>query len=197
MAKGITIRQGEVVDNALALARDGGLAGLTVRRLAERMGFSEAALYRHFPNKQALLLAMIDRLSQERLLTPLREIAGRVDQPAATRLAAFVRHHVTNILAIDGLPVLILAEAAAANDEVLLARFRSIVGEVLSLIEGMVGEVPAEADRPSARAIGIALFGLSATAALHRRLFPGAAVEDEVRDRMPAWLVGRLLGEEP
>ena len=54
-----TPRQEELLDLALALTREVGLAGLTVRKLAERAGFTEAALYRHFHNKQALLLAMV------------------------------------------------------------------------------------------------------------------------------------------
>ncbi len=39
----------------------------------------------------------------------------------------------STILALEGLPVLILAEAAAAGDEALLARFRTVVGELRAL----------------------------------------------------------------
>ena len=193
----ITLRQGELLDHALLLAREVGLAGLTVRRLAERVGFSEAALYRHFPTKQALLLAMVERLSEERLLAPLRALAAQSERPPAERLTAIVEHHVRAVLAVDGLPVLILAEAAAAGDEALLARFRLIFAETLGLLEGLLAEVPATPGRPSPRALALALFGVAAAAALHHRLFGDAAFEREAAQALPAFLVGRIFGETP
>jgi AcrR family transcriptional regulator len=194
-APATTPRQAELLDHALALAREVGLAGLTVRRLAERVGFTEAALYRHFPNKQALLLRMVERLSSERLLGPLRVIAADTARPAAERLEAAVAHHVRTVLAVNGLPVLILAEAAAAGDEALLERFRAITGEVAGLFERLLREAGTPAGAPDPRAQAIALFGLAAAAALHHRLVGDAAVEAVLREEMPRHLVRRLLGE--
>src|SRR5262245_21290013 len=101
-----TPRQEELLEHALAIAREVGLAGLTVRKLAQRAGFTEAALYRHFPHKQALLLGMVERLSEERLLGPIRAIATDSALTPRQKLAAVVRHHVTTVRAVDGLPVL-------------------------------------------------------------------------------------------
>ena len=196
MAAPTTPRQEELLDHALALTREVGLAGLTVRRLAERVGFSEAALYRHFPNKQALLLRMVERLSEERLLGPLRLIAGGTTRPAAERLEAALSHHVATVLAVDGLPVLILAEAAAAGDEALLARFRAISAEVAGIFERLLREAGPPPGSPDPRAQAVTLFGLVAGAALHRRLVGDAAVEAVLRDEMPGHLVRRLLGRE-
>src|SRR5687768_6234775 len=195
-APATTPRQAELLDHALALAREVGLAGLTVRRLADRVGFTEAALYRHFPNKQALLLRMVERLSSERLLGPLRAIAADAVRPAAARLEAAVEHHVRTVLAVDGLPVLILAEAAAAGDEVLLDRFRAITGEVAALFERLLREAGPPVGSPDPRAQAIALFGLAAAAALHHRLVGDPAIEAVLREEMPRYLVRRLLGEE-
>ncbi len=47
-----------VVQAALQLLNDVGYSGLTVRRLAERLGVKAAALYWHFENKQDLITAM-------------------------------------------------------------------------------------------------------------------------------------------
>jgi AcrR family transcriptional regulator len=190
----MTLRQGELLDHAMALVREVGLAGLTVRRLAQRMGFSEAALYRHFPNKQALLLAMVERLSEERLLGPLRGLAADASRPPRERLARLVEHHLRTVLAVDGLPILILAEAAAAGDEALLARFRKIFGELLALLDGLLTELPAQPDRPSNRAVGVALFGVAAAAALHHRLFADQPLEEEMCARLPSFVVDGLLG---
>ena len=192
-----TPRQEELLELALQLAREVGLAGLTVSKLAERAGFTEAALYRHFHNKQALLLAMVERLSEERLLAPMRTIAADRERTPRQRLAAVVRHHVGTILVLEGLPVLVLAEAAAAGDEALLARFRVIAAELRSILGGLIAESGAGEDGPSAAALGVVLIGIGAATALQHRLGSNRAVEREVRDELPEFVVERLLGREP
>lgn len=54
----MALQRQAVVRAALALLDEVGLDGLTVRRLAERLGVQNPALYWHFRNKQALLDAM-------------------------------------------------------------------------------------------------------------------------------------------
>lgn len=192
-----TARQDELIDLALEVVREAGLAGLTVRKLAERAGFTEAALYRHFPHKQALLLAMIERLSEERLLRPIRALAADPALTPRQRVVAVVRHHVRTVLQVDGLPVLILAEAAAAGDEPLLERFRAITGELLAIVEGLLAEAGGGGgERPSPRALALTFFGLAAATALYHRLHGSRALEREASERLPAFVVERLLGPE-
>jgi AcrR family transcriptional regulator len=47
-------------DQALAIIDEEGLASLTMRRLAARLGVQAASLYAHFPNKEAVLDAIAD-----------------------------------------------------------------------------------------------------------------------------------------
>jgi AcrR family transcriptional regulator len=61
-------RQQEIVEAALFLTSSGGLSNLTLKRLSNELGISEPALYRHFPNKSAIVCSMIssfDHLSDE------------------------------------------------------------------------------------------------------------------------------------
>jgi AcrR family transcriptional regulator len=51
-----------IVDTALALVRDLGLGAFSTRRLGERLGCEAMSLYHHFPSKQHLLDAMVDRV---------------------------------------------------------------------------------------------------------------------------------------
>jgi TetR/AcrR family tetracycline transcriptional repressor len=66
MAVTVKTRQGlsteRVVDTALALADEGGLASLTIRRLAGALGVTPMAIYRHVRHKDHLLDLMADRL---------------------------------------------------------------------------------------------------------------------------------------
>ncbi|RVW05697.1 TetR/AcrR family transcriptional regulator C-terminal domain-containing protein [Rhodococcus xishaensis] len=56
------LRRNDVIDGAIAILDEYGLADLTMRRLATSLGVQPGALYWHFPNKQTLLAAMADRI---------------------------------------------------------------------------------------------------------------------------------------
>jgi AcrR family transcriptional regulator len=61
-AGGKTYHHGDLrrrlVEEAITMLREGGLESLSLRRLAERVGVSQTALYHHFQDKQGLLCAM-------------------------------------------------------------------------------------------------------------------------------------------
>ena len=47
-----------LVDEAAAMIAEGGVDGVTMRAIGERLGVSRAAPYRHFPDKTALIVAV-------------------------------------------------------------------------------------------------------------------------------------------
>jgi len=53
-------RQQEIVRAALETIAEHGVQGATVSRIAKGAGITSAALYSHFPNRQAILLAALD-----------------------------------------------------------------------------------------------------------------------------------------
>ena len=54
-----------ILDAALALADEGGVEALSMRKLADRLGFEAMSLYRHVANKDDLLGGMLDRVIAE------------------------------------------------------------------------------------------------------------------------------------
>ncbi|MFC9897845.1 TetR/AcrR family transcriptional regulator C-terminal domain-containing protein [Nocardia sp. NPDC127579] len=56
------LHRADVVDGAIAILDQYGLADLTMRRLASSLQVQPGALYWHFPNKQALLGAVADKI---------------------------------------------------------------------------------------------------------------------------------------
>jgi AcrR family transcriptional regulator len=69
-----------LLDAAEALAREGGLTAISMRSIAQRVGLSAPAAYRHFTSKEALVEAMIGR-GQERFLSGLRAARQGADGP--------------------------------------------------------------------------------------------------------------------
>jgi TetR/AcrR family tetracycline transcriptional repressor len=67
------LRKADVVDGALKFLDAEGLDALTMRKLGAALNVQGGALYRHFPNKAALLDAMADKLF-ERVGDPLPDV---------------------------------------------------------------------------------------------------------------------------
>jgi TetR/AcrR family transcriptional regulator, fatty acid metabolism regulator protein len=56
-------RQQEIIESAGKILMEKGIKGLTTKNLAKEIGFSESALYRHFKNKEDIVLLLISFLS--------------------------------------------------------------------------------------------------------------------------------------
>lgn len=55
-------RQQEIIESAGKLLMEKGIKGLTTKNLAQKMAFSESALYRHFKNKEDIIVLLLDYL---------------------------------------------------------------------------------------------------------------------------------------
>ena len=186
-----TPRQEEILDHTLELVRDAGLAGLTMKKIAERVGFTEAAVYRHFPSKRALLLGLVGRL-EGMLLGTVRAIAHDPALPAPAKLEAILLHHIGLLVATDGLPILLLAEASASGDEALVARIAAVLRQYLDLLAQVLGEIPPAAGLPPAQRSALLFLGLPAALALERRILGAEAADAEAIAELVPFLVRRL-----
>ncbi len=79
------VRQVELVDAALQIIGTEGVAVLTTRRLAEAVGLSSGAIFRHFASLDALLAAVVTRAEEV-----LEEAYPPAELEPAARLARFV-----------------------------------------------------------------------------------------------------------
>ena len=70
MGRPARIDRGQVLAEALALADEEGLEALTMTALAERLGVTPMALYRHVANKADLLDGVVEVLLTEFPLRP-------------------------------------------------------------------------------------------------------------------------------
>lgn len=59
----ITSRQLEIIEAAGKILTISGVSGLTIKKLAKEMNFSESALYRHFNSKEEIIIAMLNYLA--------------------------------------------------------------------------------------------------------------------------------------
>jgi hypothetical protein len=94
------------------------------------------------------------------------------------------------VLAIDGLPMLLLAEAAATGDAALQDRIRRTAGGYLEVLEGLLNRLPLAV---TPREASLVLLGLSAASAIRRRVLPDAELEERAIESLPQVLVDLLI----
>ncbi|HRD63690.1 MAG TPA: TetR/AcrR family transcriptional regulator, partial [Nocardioides sp.] len=72
--RGPTLTREAILDCALALVEREGVSALSMRRLGDELGVDATAFYRHFRDKDAIVLAAYDRVTDE-----LAELVGGLD----------------------------------------------------------------------------------------------------------------------
>ena len=69
-----------ILDVASELFVEQGYDGTSLREIAERLGFTKAALYYHFPSKDEILRALLEPFDEL-----IDELLGRLEAPTTSR----------------------------------------------------------------------------------------------------------------
>lgn len=99
------VRQVELTDAALHIIATKGIAALTTRSLAEQVGLSSGAIFKHFSSIDALLDAVVSRVE-----TVLESTLPSPDLPPTERLERFVEGRSAAVGTQLGILRLVLAE---------------------------------------------------------------------------------------
>ncbi len=108
-------RRIEIKQSILEIVYKEGMHKLSTRYLAQKVGVSEGALFRHYPNKKAMIKDIINDVNIE-LIENLKQIAEK-DRPAAERLDEFISFTLNYLYNKKGITLLLFTEASYENDE--------------------------------------------------------------------------------
>ncbi len=56
-------RQKQIVDEAINIIHEKGYSGLSIRELSKKVGITEPGIYRHFENKEQIIMGILDRMT--------------------------------------------------------------------------------------------------------------------------------------
>jgi AcrR family transcriptional regulator len=84
----LSTRAREIVDAALELLEEEGPDGLSMRRVAERIGIRAPSIYKHLPDKQALEAAIIS-VGFELQADAFENVLQNAEEPLATLARAY------------------------------------------------------------------------------------------------------------
>jgi len=180
-------RQREIVAAVLALARERGPEAITTQAIADRIGVTQGAIFRHFADKEAIWLAVFSWVRASLGAVFVAAVA-RADTPLAKIEQAFLAH-VAFIAANPGVPRVMFHELQYPGDSPARVEVRAMMGQYrqqLTLLfkqASAAGELPADLDTALAPVLFIgAVQSLVIQAALGgdeagmvkraRRLFP-------------------------
>ncbi len=134
--KSTKIRKEEIKRAVLNIIYTEGLGKLSTRNLAEKVGISEGAIFRHFNSKAEIIHAILEDIRKE-LQDELRRIAIGVE-PATERLKKFLFAHIRYLEEHKGITILLFSEATHTNDVKLKAKLNEILAEQKVLVTKIV-----------------------------------------------------------
>jgi AcrR family transcriptional regulator len=166
-------RRDEIARAAFAIAGEQGAGAISVAAVAHRVGVAPSALYRHYPNKDAMIDDALSRLGAQ--------VAANMARARATTgapldaLGDFLARHIDFVLANRGFPLMIFSDAVFQNP----AR-RQRVAAMLAAFRGAVADLVREAQRRGEarreldpEAAAFVFFGLFMPAGFHFHLAGG------------------------
>jgi AcrR family transcriptional regulator len=152
-------RQTSLVQAAVRLAAERSPAEVTTADLAQAVGITQGAVFRHFASKEAVWLAVLD-WATEQLLGELQAAATGAPHPLAALQAVF-KAHVDFVIRHPGVPRLIFQELQHAGETPLKARVRTLMQRYRALVTGLLeqargqGQLMPQADLEAATVLFI------------------------------------------
>jgi AcrR family transcriptional regulator len=141
------VRQAGLVEAALSLAAQRSPADITTTDLAQAVGISQGAVFRHFASKEAIWLAVLDWVA-DTLMARLQAAAlvspdlSNPPTPLAALRAVFLAH-VDFVVTHPGVPRVIFQELQSPHDTALKARVRSLMQRYRQLLMALLQQAQA------------------------------------------------------
>lgn len=179
-----------LIDGAIVALREVGFAGASARQIAQRAGCNQALIFYHFGSVQHVLLAAVDRISQQRMARYQERLAAV--QTLSALIAVGAACHQEDV-AEGNIRVLsqMLAAAASSSPE-LASQLQGFFDPWVALVEDAVKRVLAGSPYEGAVPVHDVAMGVVA-------LFMGIELLSQLYDTQPSaaalfTTVGQLAG---
>ncbi len=146
----LTKRQLQILDASLEIINEGGIQSLTIKNIAQKVGISEPAIYRHFESKTQILLTILNyfivnnKQMIQQDLSKTNNVKEIISKLFDNFIDTFIRH--PNLISV------IFSEEIFRNDTVFKEKSNHIFQENYLLIANIIkkgqetGEIDASLD---------------------------------------------------
>ena len=147
----LTQRGEQIVNVAIKLLSEGGISALTIKNMADAVGVTEPALYRHFKGKMDILVAILDRL--EANMNRLFEQSLNHEDSVLDQIRMVYNRVFHSFVKQPELASVVFSEEIFRHDPRLSERVTRIMdtveGHILSLLRSKKGRAECRRDVPA------------------------------------------------
>lgn len=134
-------RQVLIVDEAIKIIHESGYQAFSIRELSKRVGISEPAIYRHFLNKEDIVLGILGRFNEFDL--SLFQEVKKYEKPIE-KIQRFAQYHFDFLEKNPGMTSIIFAEDIFSQSELLREKMLTIIEKRKKLIKSIIDEAQAK-----------------------------------------------------
>ncbi|MFP4605311.1 MAG: TetR/AcrR family transcriptional regulator [Bacteroidales bacterium] len=120
-----TKRQEEIISTAIRIIDDKGIQGLTIKNLAREIGITEGAIYRHFQNKQQILVSVLSRFEKD--MRDMEQNILNSEESASGKIASILNNLRKTFEKNPAIVSVIFAEEIFKNDSFLEKKITDII----------------------------------------------------------------------
>jgi AcrR family transcriptional regulator len=128
-------RQKIIIDNAIKIIHEGGYESLSIRELASKVKISEPAIYRHFLNKEDIILGILSRISEFDFLLE-KNLEG--NSTSDDKLKSFIQFHFNFLQKNKEMTSVLFSEDIFNQSEILKKKLFRIIDYRKRLLMGIV-----------------------------------------------------------
>lgn len=129
-------RKKEIIETTLEIVDKYGVKGMTVARIAKKVGFAESALYRHFRSKKEIIQFILDEAAAA-AHQQLNEIIDTEDN-AVNKLKSLLKIHLEFLESYPGLFKIIYSDEIHIGEKSLLNKLESLINDLTDSIKEII-----------------------------------------------------------
>ena len=133
-----TPRQEEIIEAATKLIGEKGIQNVTTRHLAEEIGFSEPALYRHFEGKTDILVSVLEYF-REKTRSGLDPLLTK-EKSGLEKIHTLIKYQFKMFVNNPAIIMVIFAETSFQYDKKLSATVSKLLNQKKQLVMKMLVE---------------------------------------------------------
>lgn len=128
-------RQSMIIDEAIKIIHTGGYQALSIRELAKRVNISEPAIYRHFINKEDIILGILNRMIDFEHLLEKELSTKKIPQ---SRLKHFMLFHFEFLEKNKEMTSVLFSEEIFNESEVLAGKLKTIIKRRKGILNSVI-----------------------------------------------------------
>lgn len=128
-------RQKNIIDEAMKIINETGYQSLSIREISTRVGISEPAIYRHFLNKEDIILGILSRFGEfdTKLFNEMKMFEKPVDM-----IRHFINYHFTFLEKTPELTSVLLSEEIFSQSDLLKEKMLGIIKRRKNVLKDII-----------------------------------------------------------